>query len=168
MNLACSLRAHLTKHADNDNPSSQAIDTSEYEAMCKGLKNPSPPPITDDLSRWMNEAQWASLDILTTLPAFTNLAKEMEKSSDDWYNWCMNEASERVNMPGDWGKSLSDFKKLLIIRSDGMWAGLYLRLNLMALQFTLPCCPEYLKTRSLLALQGPASRSHHKCAAELL
>ncbi len=97
----------------------QAIDTSEYEAMCKGLKNPTPPPITDDLSRWMNEAQWAALDVLTTLPAFTNLAKDMEKSSDDWYTWCMLEASERTTMPGDWGKNLSEFKQLLIIRSEG-------------------------------------------------
>ncbi len=85
--------------------------------MCKGLKNPTPPPITDDLSRWMNEAQWAALDVLTTLPTFANLAKDMEKSSDDWYNWCMNEASERVTMPGEWGKSLSEFKQLLIIRA---------------------------------------------------
>ena len=92
--------------------------------MCKGLKNPTPPPITDDLSRWMNESQWSSLDILTTLPSFTNLAKDMEKSSDDWYNWCMNEAAERVHMPGDWSKNLSDFKKLLVIRwAEGICVG---------------------------------------------
>ena len=64
---------------------SQAIDSSEYEAMCKGLKNPNPPPITDDLSRWMTDSQWSALDVLTTLPSFANLAKDMEKNSDDWY-----------------------------------------------------------------------------------
>ncbi len=59
---------------------SQAIDSTEYEA----LRNPSPPPITDDLSRWMSESQWASLDVLTAMPAYASLAKDMEKNSDDW------------------------------------------------------------------------------------
>lgn len=95
---------------------SQAIDSSEYEAMCKGLKNPNPPPITDDLSRWMTDSQWAALDVLTTLPSFANLAKDMEKNSDDWFNWCMDEAAERRSMPGDWSK-LSEFKQLLVIRT---------------------------------------------------
>ncbi len=94
----------------------QAIDSTEYEALCKGLRNPTPPPITDDLSRWMSESQWASLDVLTTMPAFASLAKDMEKNSDDWYNWCLNEAPERANMPGEWGK-MSEFKQLLIIRA---------------------------------------------------
>jgi dynein heavy chain len=64
---------------------SQAIDSSEYEALCKGLRNPTPPPITDDLSRWMSEGQWAALDVLTTMPAFASLAKDMEKNSEDWW-----------------------------------------------------------------------------------
>jgi dynein heavy chain len=63
---------------------SQAIDSTEYEALCRGLRNPSPPPITDDLSRWMSESQWASLDVLTAMPAYASLAKDMEKNSDDW------------------------------------------------------------------------------------
>lgn len=94
----------------------QAVDSSEYEAMCKGLRSPNPPPITDDLSRWLNEAQWAALDVLTTLPAFANLAKDMEKSTDDWFTWCGLEAPERAAMPGDWTK-LSEFKQLLIVRA---------------------------------------------------
>lgn len=84
--------------------------------MCKGMRNPTPPPITDDLSRWMAESQWAALDVLTTLPSYSNLAKDMEKNSDDWFNWCMNEAAERAVMPGEWGK-MSEVKQLLIIRA---------------------------------------------------
>jgi hypothetical protein len=61
--------------------------STEYEALCKGLRNPTPPPITDDLSRWMSEAQWASLDVLGAMPAFGALAKDMEKMSDDWSAW---------------------------------------------------------------------------------
>ncbi|CAD7704939.1 unnamed protein product [Ostreobium quekettii] len=92
------------------------LDANEYEALCSGAKNPTPPPITDDLSRWMNEAQWASLDVLTTVPTFGMLAKEMEKNSDDWYAWCHNEHAENAKMPGEWNK-LSEFRKLLITRA---------------------------------------------------
>lgn len=63
----------------------QAIDPSEYEALVKAMRNPSPPPITDDLSRWMSEGQWSALEVLTTLPCFAHLAKDMEKNSDDWW-----------------------------------------------------------------------------------
>jgi dynein heavy chain len=63
---------------------SQAVDASEYEALCRGMRNPTPPLISDDLSRWMKDWQWAALDVLTTLPCFAHLAKDMEKNSDDW------------------------------------------------------------------------------------
>lgn len=42
-----------------------SIDESEYGALCRGTKTASPPPITDDLSRWMSEGQWGALDALT-------------------------------------------------------------------------------------------------------
>lgn len=92
------------------------INQNEYTALCQGSKNPSPPPITDDLSRWMSESQWAALDVLTTLQSFGLLAKDMEKNSDDWHNWCNNEHAENAVMPGEWGK-MSEFRKLLIVRA---------------------------------------------------
>ena len=37
----------------------------------------APPPITDELSRWMSEAQWAAVDALASsgLPGFASLSK---------------------------------------------------------------------------------------------
>ena len=46
----------------------QQISAEEYDALCKGMRVTTPPPITDDLSRWMNETQWAALQPLTQLP----------------------------------------------------------------------------------------------------
>lgn len=46
----------------------QQIGAEEYEALCKGTRNPAPPPITDELSRWVNETQWSALQPLTQLP----------------------------------------------------------------------------------------------------
>ncbi len=40
----------------------------------------------------------------------------MEKNSDEWNNWCSNEAVERATMPGEWGR-LPDIKQLLLIRA---------------------------------------------------
>jgi hypothetical protein len=44
------------------------VDPLEYEALCKGARSPAPPLITDDLSRWMNEGQWAAVDALAAVP----------------------------------------------------------------------------------------------------
>eukprot|EP00878_Enallax_costatus_P012531 GHUV01013087.1.p1 GENE.GHUV01013087.1~~GHUV01013087.1.p1 ORF type:complete len:2750 (+),score=1040.15 GHUV01013087.1:633-8882(+) len=92
------------------------IDAAEYDALCKGARSPAPPPITDDLSRWMNEGQWAAVDALAAVPGFGSLSKDLEKNSDEWYNWSNNEAPERATMPGDWGR-MNDFKQLLLLRS---------------------------------------------------
>lgn len=50
------------------------------------------------------------------LQAYSTLAKDMEKNSDEWEKWCLLEASEKAPMPGDWGK-ISDFRQLLIVRA---------------------------------------------------
>ena len=92
------------------------IDTAEYDALCKGARSSAPPPITDDLSRWMSESQWAAVDALACIPGFAALAKDLEKNSDEWSNWCLNEAAERAPMPGEWSK-MSDFKQLLLLRA---------------------------------------------------
>lgn len=55
--------------------------------------------------------------MLCCAPAgFNNLSKDLEKSSDEWYNWCLHETPERVPMPGDWCRS-SEFKQLLLLRA---------------------------------------------------
>ena len=46
----------------------QQIGAEEYEALCKGIRNLTPPPITDELSRWVNETQWSALQPLTQIP----------------------------------------------------------------------------------------------------
>lgn len=44
------------------------VDVAEYEALCKGARSTAPLPITDDLSRWMIEGQWAAVDALAGVP----------------------------------------------------------------------------------------------------
>lgn len=34
----------------------------------------------------------------------SHLAKDMEKSSEDWERWCSWEGCEKQTMPGDWGR----------------------------------------------------------------
>ena len=46
----------------------QQIGAEEYEALCKGIRNLTPPSITDELSRWVNETQWSALQPLTQIP----------------------------------------------------------------------------------------------------
>lgn len=44
------------------------IDPVEYEALVRGGRSAAPPAISDDLSRWMSEAQWAAVDALAAVP----------------------------------------------------------------------------------------------------
>lgn len=102
------------------------IDAAEYRVFSAGKKNPAPPPAPNDLSRWILEPQWAALDaICSSAASFSNLAKEMEKNSDDWEKWAGHERPEIAKMPGDWGKPQPShdaevrrkFRELLIIRA---------------------------------------------------
>ena len=92
------------------------VDPDEYKTLCFGAKTPVPPPITDELSLWMTDAQWSALDPVCKLPKFTALAKDMEKNNDSWKEWCAIENCEKHELPGDWAK-LSKFQKLLVVRA---------------------------------------------------
>jgi len=50
------------------------------------------------------------------LAGFGHLAKDMEKNSDEWYNWCIGEGRSHAQMPGDWAR-MSEFKQLLLLRA---------------------------------------------------
>lgn len=52
----------------------KSINEEEYQALCRSTRAASPPPITDDLSRWMSESQWAALHPLTTLQVGPHIA----------------------------------------------------------------------------------------------
>jgi dynein heavy chain len=72
--------------------------------------------MSEDLSRWMTEAQWAALVPLAQLPAFSGLLKDVEKSCEEWERWAAGEAPEAAPMPGDWAR-LSPFRRLLLLRA---------------------------------------------------
>eukprot|EP00899_Mesostigma_viride_P003607 jgi/Mesvir1/13247/Mv18980-RA.1 len=94
------------------------INPVEYEFLCKMTKSPTPPPMTDELSTWMLESQWAALDAVAQhMPnTFGTLLKAMEKESEKWKNWAQIEQAERSPMPGEWGK-LPRFTQLILIRA---------------------------------------------------
>lgn len=76
------------------------IDPRELEHLCRMPRAAAPPPLSDDLARWMSEGQWAALAPLAQLPAFAALHKDLEKSCDDWERWAASEAPEATPMPG--------------------------------------------------------------------
>lgn len=53
------------------------VDAAEYDALCRGARSAAPPPITDDLSRWMSEGQWSAVDALTTVPGEDNMGRRL-------------------------------------------------------------------------------------------
>jgi hypothetical protein len=55
-------------------------------------------------------------NVCAVTAGFGHLAKDMEKNSDEWFNWCNNDSREHTNMPGDWAR-MSEFKQLLLLRA---------------------------------------------------
>ena len=111
------------------------LSTAEYNGLLNGLSVPAPPPISDDLDKWMTEAQWVALQGLETLAAFKGLSRDMEKMGEEWQEWGMHELAETQPLPGDWNTKLSDFQKLMLVRavrpdalpapSRSSWRGLW-------------------------------------------
>lgn len=94
------------------------IDPGEYNLLLNKKVALQPPPITDELSNWLSDAQWAGLVPLeSSLPCFTGLAKDMERNSEKWEQWAKNERCEMFPLPGDWAKNLSRFRTMLLIRA---------------------------------------------------
>ena len=89
----------------------------EYSGLINGLRVPTPPPISDDLDKWMTEAQWVALVGLETLGAFKGLSRDMEKAGEEWSEWGMHERCETEPLPGEWNTKLSDFQKLMLVRA---------------------------------------------------
>ena len=92
-----------------------AIAPEEYDALVEGRRSAQPAPITDELSHWMADAQWAGLEPLGSVPSMSSLARDMEKQSEAWRKWCDQEACEKAPMPGEWAKA-TEFRRLLILR----------------------------------------------------
>eukprot|EP00884_Botryococcus_braunii_P010094 jgi/Botrbrau1/19086/Bobra.0077s0003.2 len=91
------------------------IRSDDFDALCNSVRPASLPPISDELSHWMTEAQWAALTLLHSLPGLANLAKDMEKASEEWERWCSWEACEKQSLPGDWAR-LPSFRQLLLVK----------------------------------------------------
>ena len=93
------------------------LNATEYNGLVNGLRPAAPPPISDDLDKWMSEAQWVALQGLETLPAFKGLSRDMEKAGEEWQEWGIHELAETEPLPGEWNTKLSDFQKLMLVRA---------------------------------------------------
>uniref|UniRef100_A0A7S0WPT2 Dynein heavy chain n=2 Tax=Pyramimonas obovata TaxID=1411642 RepID=A0A7S0WPT2_9CHLO len=93
------------------------IPPKEMAMLLEAKKAASPPPITDELSNWLIDAQWAGLIALEEHTPFGGLVKDMEKKSELWEKWASNQLCERLHLPGEWQKSLTEFQKLLLMRA---------------------------------------------------
>jgi len=89
----------------------------EYNGLLTGMRAAKAPPMSDELAYWMSEAQWVFLQGLEEMPAFKGIGRDMEKRSEEWMTWGMHELAETQPLPGEWNTKLTDFQKLMLIRS---------------------------------------------------
>ncbi|KAL7754402.1 hypothetical protein RI367_000383 [Sorochytrium milnesiophthora] len=72
-----------------------------------------PNPCTE----WINEVAWDNLTELEKLPGFQSLVSSLEQNEREWRTWYTSPAPEELPLPGEWNNKLSEFQKMLIVRS---------------------------------------------------
>ncbi|XP_034934334.1 dynein heavy chain 2, axonemal [Chelonus insularis] len=91
--------------------------SAEYNFLLKGgivLDRENQP---DKPVNWLPDESWDNISELDKLPGFHGVVSSFEQFSRDWHNWYINTEPETISLPGEWNELLTDFQKMLIIRS---------------------------------------------------
>ncbi|XP_074107880.1 dynein heavy chain 2, axonemal kl-2 [Cotesia typhae] len=93
------------------------INPMEYYFLLKGgivLDREHQPekPVT-----WLSNESWDNVTELDKFSGLHGIASSFEERARDWYNWYITTEPESMYLPGGWEESLTEFQKILIIRS---------------------------------------------------
>ncbi|KAI9141400.1 dynein heavy chain and region D6 of dynein motor-domain-containing protein [Paraphysoderma sedebokerense] len=97
---------------------SEKLDLNEYNFLLNGgriLDRDSQTP--NPCSEWIRDIMWDNITQLEKFSAFQSLASSIEQNEREWRNWFLCATPEETSLPADWGSKLTEFQKLLIVRS---------------------------------------------------
>jgi dynein heavy chain len=75
------------------------LDERELEFLIQGKRAAAPAPMGERLAQFITEANWASVQALMELPAFSALGEDMQKFAPGWEKWCSEEKAEVAELP---------------------------------------------------------------------
>ena len=92
------------------------IKQDEVNALIKKEVVLDPPPINDNLGKFIPEAIWPAINGLQSVKVFENLISSMETESLQWKKWYGDEKAEIAELPKSF-KDISLFHRILLLRA---------------------------------------------------
>ena len=92
------------------------IKENEVVALIKKEVALEPPPMPDNLGKFIPEAIWPAVNGLQSVKLFENLVSSMESESLQWKKWYGDEKAELAELPKSF-KDISLFHRILLLRA---------------------------------------------------
>ncbi|XP_014244414.1 dynein heavy chain 2, axonemal isoform X2 [Cimex lectularius] len=73
--------------------------------------------ISNPCDDWLPSENWDNISELDKISGFHGIVKSFEQYSRDWRVWFFSAEPENKNLIGEWNDTISDFQKLLLVRS---------------------------------------------------
>lgn len=94
----------------------KSLDYAEFMFFLTGgvglenkLKNPSP--------SWLSDKSWDEICRMSELKAFSGFRKSFERNLEDWKKYYDHREPHLATLPQPWNDQLSDFQKMMVLRS---------------------------------------------------
>lgn len=94
----------------------QLIKQDEVTALIKKEVALDPPPMPDQLAKFIPEAIWPAIIGLQSVKLFENLVSSMEAENLQWKKWYGDEKAELAELPKSF-KDISLFHRILLLRA---------------------------------------------------
>ena len=92
------------------------INPNEVNALVKKEVALEPPPMPDNLAKFLLEATWPAVIGLQTIKTFENLSSAMESEALQWKKWYGEEKPEIAELPKSF-KDIGLFHRILLLRA---------------------------------------------------
>jgi len=93
------------------------LNPKEIDHLILNKADPNPPPLPEPLKGFLNEAIWANVKGLESIPIFSNLGSSLESEYLVWKKWYSEERVEELGELPKSYKEISKFHKLLLYRA---------------------------------------------------
>jgi dynein heavy chain len=103
-----------------------AVKQELVDAMVNNKQGVDQVPMTEEIAAFMPENLWNRLKGLEealavgenkVVPFFEEISDKVSADAEDWMEWYNGASPETLTMPGEFGETLSQIEKLLIIRA---------------------------------------------------
>lgn len=94
------------------------FNPDEYDFFLKGGIIPDRSAVLNNPAKdWISESTWDNLTVLDAFPTFAGIINAVTQNEREWKTWYMTNEAEDSPYPGEWENKLTDFQKLILLKS---------------------------------------------------